>query len=80
MVRRVQWAQELTASTTERDRAAGYRLLTSLSDSDLASDDDLRLLYDLADDIALTAGNEATIFVVEDTEDQPTEVAEQEDQ
>ncbi len=78
--RRVQWAQQLTASISERDQEAGYRLLQSLADSDLAAADDLRLLYNLTGDTALTAPNEPTLFVVEDTESSSTDNAAEEDQ
>jgi hypothetical protein len=47
--RRVQWAQELTASDDEQRRAAGYRVLAQLSQSSLASDDDRELLLQLVD-------------------------------
>ncbi len=78
--RRVQWAQQLTASDRERDQETGYRLLASLADSDLAAADDLRLLYNLTDAGALSAPNEPALFVVEDTETNSTDSADEEDQ
>lgn len=50
--RRVQWAEQLTASEDDDRSAAGYRALQILSDSELASDDDRRLLLGLANDTA----------------------------
>lgn len=80
--RRVQWAQQLTASDRERDREAGYRLLRSLGDSDLATTDDIRLLYDLTDDSALTdppQSDPPVLYAVEDTENSITPTPSEED-
>jgi len=51
--RRLQWAQQLTASTNDTDRAAGFRLLRLLGESNLAGGDDLMLLYELTSDDGL---------------------------
>jgi hypothetical protein len=48
--RRVQWAQELTASDDDATRVAGYRVLNYLSESRLADKDDQSLLEQLAKD------------------------------
>lgn len=50
--RRVQWAEQLTASEDDDRSASGYRALQILSDSELASDDDRRLLLGLVNDTA----------------------------
>jgi hypothetical protein len=52
--RRVQWAEELTASDDERRRTAGYRVLGYLSRSSLATDD-RTLLLELANPDRLRA-------------------------
>ena len=63
--RRLQWAQQLTASGSDADRAAGFRLLRALGESRLASDDDLLLLYVLTDDDDLDAQADLPEHVVD---------------
>lgn len=63
--RRLQWAQQLTASTSDADRAAGFRLLRALGETDLASKDDLLLLYVLTNDEDLDAQDELPDDVVD---------------
>jgi hypothetical protein len=63
--RRLQWAQQLTASGLDANRAAGFRLLRALGESKLASNDDLLLLYVLTDDHDLDTQAELPESVVD---------------
>ena len=53
--RRVEWAQQMTASSDQSVRAAGYQVLDFLSSSELATKDDQGLLELLAQDPDLAA-------------------------
>lgn len=66
--RRVQWAQQLTASEDEDTRVAGYRVLDYLSRSRLAYKDDQSLLEQLAQDRALDLLSTADKTTVDETD------------
>ena len=53
--RRVEWAQQMTTSSDEFTKAAGYQVLDYLSSSKLATADDQGLLERLAQDPDLAA-------------------------
>lgn len=76
--RRVQWAQTLTSSDDDATEAAGYRILLRLGESDLATPDDVALIYELRPGSALDAlvtvvaeqgEHLAEVTFVSDTED-----------
>lgn len=76
--RRVQWAQILTSSHDDATEAAGYRILARLGESDLATADDVSLIYELRPGSALDAlvtvvaeqgEHLAEVTFVSDTED-----------
>jgi hypothetical protein len=56
--RRVQWANDLALSPSDRSSAAGYAVLNELADSPLATADDLKLLLALSREERLDAADE----------------------
>lgn len=64
--RRVQWAQQMTRADDEATKASGYKILSYLSESPLATADDQGLLEQMAADPALRALSGAGPEVVDE--------------